>query len=181
MSAAGAVGPPYHPQTRPPQLRCSDSEREAVAAMVRSASEDGRLDLTELDERLGAVYAAKTHGDLAQIIVDIVPPPMRPMPPRPSAMPQPVPVVPVMPVMPVQWRPGVSDRTILPAFLLCIFLGVFGAHRFYVGKVGSGIGMLVACLLSFGVVAGIWALIDLIVLATRSFRDQYGNILRNWT
>ncbi len=150
--------------------------------MVQGASEDGRLDITELDERLGAVYAAKTHGDLAQVIVDIVPPPASPMPPpRPMMAPQPMPVVPVMPVYPVQWRPGVSDRTILPAFLLCLLLGVFGAHRFYVGKAGSGVGMIVACLLSFGVVAGVWALIDLIVLVTRSFRDQYGNILRNWS
>ncbi len=33
----------------------------------------------------------------------------------------------------------VSDRSRLAAALLCFFLGVFGVHRFYVGKVGTGI------------------------------------------
>ncbi len=32
-----------------------------------------------------------------------------------------------------------TDKKILPAFLLCFFLGMFGAHRFYVGKIGTGI------------------------------------------
>ncbi|MEA1995572.1 MAG: TM2 domain-containing protein [Campylobacterota bacterium] len=32
-----------------------------------------------------------------------------------------------------------TEKRILPAFLLCFFFGVFGAHRFYVGKVGTGI------------------------------------------
>jgi hypothetical protein len=34
---------------------------------------------------------------------------------------------------------GVSEKRILPAFLLCFFFGVFGVHRFYVGKVGTGL------------------------------------------
>ena len=32
-----------------------------------------------------------------------------------------------------------SDKRILPAFILCFFLGIFGAHRFYAGKIGTGI------------------------------------------
>jgi hypothetical protein len=31
-----------------------------------------------------------------------------------------------------------SEKRVLPAALLCFFLGVFGAHRFYVGKIGTG-------------------------------------------
>ncbi|MBW8770557.1 MAG: TM2 domain-containing protein [Gemmatimonadetes bacterium] len=32
-----------------------------------------------------------------------------------------------------------TEKRILPASLLCFFLGVFGAHRFYVGKIGTGL------------------------------------------
>ena len=69
-----------------------------------------------------------------------------------------------------------SDKRILPAFLLCFFLGIFGAHRFYVGKIGSG----VAQLLTVGGL-GVWALIDLIILATGSFTDSNGNKINLWT
>ena len=49
------------------------------------------------------------------------------------------------------------------AFLLCWFFGVFGAHRFYMGKTGSAILQL----LTLGGL-GIWALIDLIRIITGS-------------
>ena len=39
-----------------------------------------------------------------------------------------------------------SEKTRLPAFLLCIFFGLIGAHRFYVGKIGTGILWLVMLL-----------------------------------
>jgi len=69
-----------------------------------------------------------------------------------------------------------TDKRILPAFLLCFFLGAFGIHRFYVGKIGSGIAQL----LTLGGL-GIWALIDLIILATGSFTDGEGNTITLWT
>ena len=58
------------------------------------------------------------------------------------------------------------------AILLCLFLGVFGAHRFYVGKVGTGILMLLT-----GGIFGIWTFIDLLVLICGGFRDSNGNPL----
>jgi len=53
------------------ELRISDADRERVAQVLRTASGEGRLDLSELDERLGRVYAAKTYSDLEPLIRDI--------------------------------------------------------------------------------------------------------------
>lgn len=52
-------------------LRASDADRERVAEVVRSAAVEGRLDMDELDERLGAVFAARTYADLAATVTDL--------------------------------------------------------------------------------------------------------------
>jgi TM2 domain-containing membrane protein YozV len=69
----------------------------------------------------------------------------------------------------------VSEKSRLAALLLCFFLGVFGVHRFYVGKVGTGLLQLV----TLGGL-GIWALIDLILIAVGSFRDKQGSRVFHW-
>lgn len=56
--------------------------------------------------------------------------------------------------------------------LLCAFLGNLGAHRFYVGRLGSGIAML----LTLGGL-GVWATVDLIHLCTGKFTDAEGNVI----
>lgn len=48
-------------------------------------------------------------------------------------------------------------------------------HRFYVGKVGTGILQL----LTLGGL-GIWALIDFIIIVVGQFRDAQGRLLVNW-
>jgi TM2 domain-containing membrane protein YozV len=68
-----------------------------------------------------------------------------------------------------------TDKKILPLFLVCFFLGFLGIHRFMVGKTGSGVAQLLTC---GGV--GIWALVDLIMLATGSFTDKDGNKITQW-
>lgn len=69
-----------------------------------------------------------------------------------------------------------SDRRILPAFLLALLLGPFGAHRFYVGKTGTGILQIV----TLGGL-GIWTLVDLVMIVTGNFRDKAGERLTEWT
>ena len=71
---------------------------------------------------------------------------------------------------------GISDKKILPAFLLCFFLGMFGAHRFYVGKIGTAILQIV----TLGGL-GIWVLIDFIMIIIGSFTDKQGRKLTEWT
>ncbi len=68
-----------------------------------------------------------------------------------------------------------TEKRILPAFLLCFFLGCFGAHRFYVGKIGTGILQLV----TLGGL-GIWAIIDFIMIVAKAFTDKEGNKITEW-
>ena len=60
----------------------------------------------------------------------------------------------------------VSRRRYVPAILLCFFLGSLGIHRFYLGKKGTGILML----LTLGGL-GIWTLIDFVRVVIGSMRD----------
>jgi len=62
------------------------------------------------------------------------------------------------------------------ANLLCFFLGVFGAHRFYVGKVGTGILQLI----TIGGL-GLWTLFDFILIIVGAFTDSDGNKITEWT
>ncbi len=66
-----------------------------------------------------------------------------------------------------------KSRTV--ALLLAVFLGVFGAHRFYVGKTSSAVLQLV----TLGGL-GIWWLADLIIIVSGSFRDDEGRLLSSW-
>ena len=65
-----------------------------------------------------------------------------------------------------------SDKKMVTACLLCFFLGGLGIHRFYVGKAGTGILMI----LTLGGL-GIWVIIDFVMILTGGFKDSEGKDL----
>jgi TM2 domain-containing membrane protein YozV len=76
-------------------------------------------------------------------------------------------------------QPGISptiakDNRWLTCVLLCWFLGIFGVHRFYLGKTTTGILQL--CTLGG---FGIWWLIDFVMIITGNFEDSEGNVIKN--
>ena len=69
----------------------------------------------------------------------------------------------------------VSPRSRLVALLLCLFFGALGVHRFYVGKIGTG----VLWLLTVGLL-GIGVLVDFIMIVAGSFKDANGLRVLDW-
>lgn len=63
--------------SNPPELRASDADRDQAAYVLREAAGEGRLTLEELDQRLNAVYSARTYAELEPITRDL---------PRPGGM-----------------------------------------------------------------------------------------------
>jgi len=69
----------------------------------------------------------------------------------------------------------ISPKSRLATTLFAWFLGQFGAHRFYLGKIGTAIAML----LTFGGL-GIWALVDFIMAVAGIMKDKEGRVIKNW-
>jgi len=67
----------------------------------------------------------------------------------------------------------VSSKSWIVALLLCIFLGYLGVHRFYVGKIGTGI----LWMLTVGLF-GIGYIVDLLLIASFKFKDSEGERLK---
>ena len=55
----------------PHELRASNVDRERVAKILHDAMAEGRLTVSELEERLDKVYAAKTFGELEPLTRDL--------------------------------------------------------------------------------------------------------------
>lgn len=68
----------------------------------------------------------------------------------------------------VEMRVASEGKQAVYAFLLAIFLGFFGAHRFYLGRTGSAIGLLVLSLLTgpflFFLPSLLWVIVDLFLI-----------------
>jgi len=70
---------------------------------------------------------------------------------------------------------NMSDKKVVVAMILSFFFGIFGAHRFYVGKTASAIVQL----LTIGGL-GVWALIDFILILFHEFTDGDGKKITKW-
>jgi TM2 domain-containing membrane protein YozV/ribosomal protein L40E len=85
---------------------------------------------------------------------------------------------------------GVSPKTKVVTALLAFFLGQLGIHRFYTGKTGTAIAMLVMAIVGYATMAivvgifiiialGIWNLIDFIMILMGKFKDKNGLLITN--
>jgi TM2 domain-containing membrane protein YozV/ribosomal protein L40E len=83
---------------------------------------------------------------------------------------------------------GVSPKTKIITALLCFFLGQLGVHRFYTGKIGTAIVMLVLTIIGYATfifvvgwffisAVGIWCLIDFIMILMGKFKDKNGLLI----
>jgi len=68
-----------------------------------------------------------------------------------------------------------SAKSRLAVTLFAFFLGAFGAHRFYLGKIGTAIAMF----FTLGGL-GIWALVDFIFAVSGHMKDKEGRLIKNW-
>lgn len=71
----------------------------------------------------------------------------------------------------------ISPKSRLVTLLLCLFLGILGIHRFYVGKIGTGILMI---FLMFTGIGEIWLIIDFFIILFGGFTDNFGRRIINW-
>lgn len=72
-----------------------------------------------------------------------------------------------------QEKIGTVNKQWLITIILCVLVGEIGVHRFYNGKITSGIFEL----LTFGGF-GIWYLIDIITIVLEKFTDKDGNYIK---
>lgn len=71
-----------------------------------------------------------------------------------------------------------SEKSFVTALLLCLFLGGFGAHRFYTGHTGTAIFQLILSISIIGTfITMVWVFIDLIQIITGSFKTADGKSL----
>ena len=86
----------------------------------------------------------------------------------------------------------ISPKSRLATVLLAWFLGTLGLHRLYIGKIGTGLIILVlgiagwatTWVLGFGfifiTIAGIWVFIDFVLTVLGAMKDSQGRQIKNW-
>ncbi len=87
----------------------------------------------------------------------------------------------------------ISPKSRLATVLLTCSLGIFGVHRFYIGKIRTAIVMLILSILYlvtvrfWGIVmviplavVGLWTLTDFIFAVSGIMKDKEGKRIKNW-
>jgi hypothetical protein len=145
-------------------IRVSDAERQDAADRLGAAMADGRIDLTEYDERLALAYAAVTYGDLEQLFADLPGPRNhgpryaygRPYPGQYRSYPMPYGygAMPPVPYARPMGAVGQVRGTVLQMLLFVVTLSIWGYVYFFQTHdemkrhTGEGIGGTIALLLN---------------------------------
>ncbi len=86
---------------------------------------------------------------------------------------------------------NISPKSRLATTLLAFFLGEFGAHRFYIGKIGTAVVMLVLTIIGYATcwlligfiplaIVWVWNLIDFIMAVAGKMKDKDGLLIEKW-
>jgi TM2 domain-containing membrane protein YozV len=86
---------------------------------------------------------------------------------------------------------GISPKSRMVTALLAFFLGQLGAHRFFAGKIGTAVVMLILTIIGYATMifvvgfvfiaaVGIWNLIDFIMILMGKFKDKNGLLIEKW-
>jgi TM2 domain-containing membrane protein YozV len=90
------------------------------------------------------------------------------------------PYAPSMYARPGSFPTDTPRKNMALAIVLALFLGAFGIHRFYLGHTGTGLAMALITILTCGygaIITGVWAIVDIILIATGSLREPSGRSL----
>ena len=119
-------------------LRASDADREQVAERLRHAAGEGRIVAEELEERLEAVFSARTYGELDAVVADLPGTPVRRRErSRALALPRPALIVAIVFLLPVVVSMLIAAMVVITtlftawAVVLAVGWWVFGQHRRY--------------------------------------------------
>ena len=173
--------------------RCTTADRDAVADILSQHFQAGSLDKEEFSERLDRAMSAKFCADLPALLADLqdlppkpgqvrpaplpskalapvsqTPAPQHAQPPLPYALPgQAVPIPATQAAVMAEGEFSAKAKSTPLTYVLDIFLGALGIHRFYLGRTGSGLAMLLITVLTvFGglIVTLPWAIVDLFLI-----------------
>jgi hypothetical protein len=129
---------------RTQELRVSDVERTAVQEHLRRAVGHGQLDLHEFDQRVQAVWAARTRGELERVTLDLPEPPPPPPPAPRHRVFSDTPGGTTMRVLTTIWASAVAVNVVV--WLLVSVLSDGPVHPWFIWMAPSGavLGVLYA-------------------------------------
>jgi hypothetical protein len=118
----------------PDRLRAADVDREFVAERLRTALNEGRITLSEYDDRVQETYAARTYGDLKALVTDLpdaTPPGRSQMVPAHTSVPSPPVARPATAGHHRHWVAGMWSSWITVACILVVIWALSGAGSFW--------------------------------------------------